>query len=275
MLQEISARSCRLSCAGQKQNSPSGRSAASEQSGLFSRDVFVENNGYIERRATHSVFSIAIHFIAIAALMVLPLFSSADPRLSVLTRDMVVVPLPPSNKPLKKRSRAAAMTNPVLASMQLLPPLASSRSAFSEPDLPAFETVALRSSTLGSAPGSGDVLGGILDGASAELVRPVKPENPRVVHLGGEVINSRPLYRLMMPYPELAKTARVIGNVIIQAIIDESGKVIHARALSGPPLLANAAVEAVSKERFEPMLLDGEPTRCDLRVEINFQLSGM
>jgi outer membrane biosynthesis protein TonB len=45
------------------------------------------------------------------------------------------------------------------------------------------------------------------------------------------------------------------------------------RAISGHPLLIPAALKAVSKRRYEPTILDGEPTPIDLRVEINFRFS--
>jgi len=43
--------------------------------------------------------------------------------------------------------------------------------------------------------------------------------------------------------------------------------------VSGSPLLAPAAVDAVSREKFIPMLLNGRPIPCELNVEVSFQLS--
>jgi periplasmic protein TonB len=88
------------------------------------------------------------------------------------------------------------------------------------------------------------------------------------------VTSSRPLHRLILAYPELAKAAPVVGRVVIQAIIDKTGKVVNVRAISGPSLLFEAAISAVSQERFEPMLLNGEPTKCDLKVQVSFNLYG-
>jgi TonB family protein len=66
--------------------------------------------------------------------------------------------------------------------------------------------------------------------------------------------------------------AHVFGTVVIEAVIDETGKVTDVRAIRGNFLLASAAIDAVSRERFQPMLLNGLPTRCDLTVEVSFQL---
>ena len=100
--------------------------------------------------------------------------------------------------------------------------------------------------------GGGSVLGGIVASGPAPVVAPVLPDTLRLVHLGGEVTNSRLLDRLTLVYPQIAKAAHVFGKVVIRAIIDESGRVINARAISGPPLLYMAAVDAVSKSDSSP-----------------------
>ncbi len=83
------------------------------------------------------------------------------------------------------------------------------------------------------------------------------------------------MHELTVAYPEFARMARVVGRVIIQAVIDEKGKVTNARAVSGPPLLYLAALDAVSRERFEPLLLNDEPIKCDLKVQVSFKLEDL
>ena len=56
------------------------------------------------------------------------------------------------------------------------------------------------------------------------------------------------------------------------AVSDENGNVIQEKVVSGPPLLLQAALKAVSERKYEPTILDGEPTPVDLRVEVNFQM---
>ena len=80
------------------------------------------------------------------------------------------------------------------------------------------------------------------------------------MRLGGELQAIRVLQGVTLKYPALARAAHVVGKVIVAALIDETGKVIRVRAVSGPPILAAAAVDAVSRERFIPLVLDGEPT---------------
>jgi outer membrane biosynthesis protein TonB len=66
---------------------------------------------------------------------------------------------------------------------------------------------------------------------------------------------------------------RLGGLVVIEAVIDEHGNVTGMRVISGDPLLIPAALSAVSKRKYEPTILDGEPTPLDLRVEIRFHAS--
>ena len=97
---------------------------------------------------------------------------------------------------------------------------------------------------------------------------------PKVpVRVGGEVKAPRLLFAPEPEYPVLAKQSRLSGVVIIEAVIDERGNVKGMRVISGHPLLVPAALSAVSKRRYEPTILDGEPTPIDLRVEISFSFS--
>ncbi len=59
-----------------------------------------------------------------------------------------------------------------------------------------------------------------------------------------------------IPKPEFPKSCRCAGSVIVQIIIDFSGKVLKARAVSGNPLLRAAAVKSALKATFPPTLID-------------------
>jgi protein TonB len=73
-------------------------------------------------------------------------------------------------------------------------------------------------------------------------------------------------------YPAIAKQARVQGIVVIQATIAKSGAVGNLRAVSGPAMLRQAALDSVKNWRFKPYMLDGEPIEVDTTVNVNFVL---
>ena len=128
----------------------------------------------------------------------------------------------------------------------------------------------------GGMPGGqvGGVIGGILGGAMNNEPAPAAParEGPKKpLRVGGVVKPPRLIYGPAPEYPILAKQALISGVVVIEAIIDENGNVTEMHAVSGQPLLVTAALKAVSKRKYEPTYLDGEPTPIALRVEVSFK----
>jgi protein TonB len=82
------------------------------------------------------------------------------------------------------------------------------------------------------------------------------------------------LIRQVRPqYPPLAKAARVQGTVKFEAIIAKDGTIQNLKVVSGPPLLVNAALEAVKQWQYKPTLLNGEPVEVITTIDVNFTLS--
>ena len=63
------------------------------------------------------------------------------------------------------------------------------------------------------------------------------------------------------------------GAVIVDAVIDEHGTVVEARVVSGPPLLIQAAMDAVRQWKYEPTYLNDEPVPVQLNVTVQFRLA--
>ncbi|MBV9209904.1 MAG: TonB family protein [Acidobacteria bacterium] len=73
-------------------------------------------------------------------------------------------------------------------------------------------------------------------------------------------------------YPQIAKAAHIQGIVNVQITIDESGRVISARATSGNPALYAAAVQAAYQARFTPTILNSVPVKVSGMINYNFRL---
>jgi protein TonB len=97
------------------------------------------------------------------------------------------------------------------------------------------------------------------------------PPPPRAPISGG-VLNGKAISKPAPPYPAVAKAARASGTVVVQITVDESGKVISAAAVSGHPLLRQAAVQAAYQARFSPTLLSGQPVKVTGTITYNFNL---
>ena len=73
-------------------------------------------------------------------------------------------------------------------------------------------------------------------------------------------------------YPELAKRMRVQGSVNVQVLVDESGRVISAKAISGSPFLTTEAQKAALQARFSPTRLGEQPVKVSGVITYNFVL---
>jgi len=73
-------------------------------------------------------------------------------------------------------------------------------------------------------------------------------------------------------YPPLARQARIQGQVQIDAVLDEQGNVIEVKVVSGPPLLYQAAVDALKKWKYEPTYLNDQPIAVQMIVTITCTL---
>lgn len=76
-------------------------------------------------------------------------------------------------------------------------------------------------------------------------------------------------------YPQIARAARMEGTVMVSAVISREGNVMQARVTAGPPMLAQAALDAVRAARYRPFRLNGEPTEVETTFSIVFRLGAM
>jgi len=73
-------------------------------------------------------------------------------------------------------------------------------------------------------------------------------------------------------YPLLAQNMNVQGSVVLQAIIGADGIIENIHVLSGPPILAAAAQQAVREWRFKPVLQNGQPVETKANITVNFTI---
>jgi protein TonB len=93
------------------------------------------------------------------------------------------------------------------------------------------------------------------------------------VRVGGNVEEAVVLRRVQPVYPPLARQARVSGVVRVEAIIGPDGRVMKTTALSGPPLLRQAAQEAVQRWQYQPGKLNGQPVQVTTQVDVSFTMN--
>ena len=81
------------------------------------------------------------------------------------------------------------------------------------------------------------------------------------------------LVRKVIPvYPPIARAARISGVVRLIGTIGKDGAIQNLEIVSGHPLLARAALEAVRQWVYKPTLLNGIPVEVVAPIEVNFTL---
>jgi len=107
----------------------------------------------------------------------------------------------------------------------------------------------------------------------AQAVKETAPAPPPRIKVGGLVQQGKILHQPMPVYPPLARAARVQGTVRLEGILGKDGRVRELRVISGHPLLAPAALEAVRQWIYKPTLLNGEAVEVVAPIDVNFTLS--
>ncbi len=125
----------------------------------------------------------------------------------------------------------------------------------------------------GGIPGGqmGGVIGGII---SSTPVAVPKVATPQRVRVSAGVTSGLLIKRVQPNYPPLARQARIQGTVVLHAVISKEGAIENLTLVSGHPMLAPAAIDAVKQWRYKPYLLNGEPVEVDTEVQVNFTLAG-
>jgi periplasmic protein TonB len=94
------------------------------------------------------------------------------------------------------------------------------------------------------------------------------PQRPAISHLEeGQIQN-----RVQPIYPPIAKLARIEGDVVLSAVITTNGDIQQVHVVSGPPLLQEAALQAIRQWRSRPYILNGRPIEMETRITIRFRL---
>jgi periplasmic protein TonB len=80
------------------------------------------------------------------------------------------------------------------------------------------------------------------------------------------------VHKVLPTYPALARNARIEGTVVLQAMISKLGTIENLRLVSGHPLLAPAAIDAVRQWRYRPYILNNEAVEVETQITVNFFL---
>lgn len=191
--------------------------------------------------------------------------SISEPSIQLAPKPEAGLPRQGSSKhgPLKNAAEITAEGDDsrspiVLVPSESRPAKPKSRTSSLEPGSDAPPTISVISSASS----------GVLQGLSSA---PVKMP-ALAVRISQGVTQGVLIHQVQPAYPTQARAQRLAGSVDLDATIDEKGLVKSVKIVSGPPLLATAAANAVRQWRYSPPLLNGTPIELQKRITVVFRL---
>lgn len=229
--------------------------------------------GERSRRSLTTLTSFSLEAVIVAVLLIAPLFRPVGiPSLRQLSVPISLTQTPP--EPAEVRTEPVA--NPgrrIAAEIVLHQPAAVPSHIAIGNDVTPPPIVSSGAYIPGTSRMAGSGVFNSLGISTAPMI-PKPPANAdRTIRLSH--ISEGDLVRKVLPtYPALARSARIQGTVILQAVIGKSGAIENLRLLSGHPMLAPAAIEAVRQWLYRPYVLNGEPVAVETQITVNFSLAG-
>ena len=212
--------------------------------------------------------SIGLHLAALLLFLIIPLTANMilpDPATN--PPDWIrVAPMPPPPPLQRVRPATAApvrdaATNPVLA-----PTTAPSAipEEVAPPGVPVLDASSFANGT--------SSLGEVIPNQRPVVPPPDPPRPVAQVRVADLPVAPRKIVDARPTYPEIARAARVEGTIIMEAVIDTSGRVTQLRVLRSVPMLDQAALDAVRQWRYTPSLYGGHPVSVLMTITVRFQL---
>jgi len=246
---------------------------------MFEDSLFASNPLPQSHNRAPALISIGVQALLVGLLLLIPILRpdvlpTAARQIALLPPPLVrPVPPPPPPTPIRVTTLAPS-TAPMAPAAQ---PRHLQRQPFLT-DEPPVTTPALAFGTSGTP-----------SGAPVSILDAGGPTSPNIVvshpgtgnggtadhgtlHISTGVVTGHLLAPIQPQYPPIARIAHTEGSVVVQAIISRDGRIESAHAVSGPPLLQGAALEAVRAARYRPFLLNGQPTEVETTITINFKL---
>ncbi len=250
---------------------------------LFEDSLLDSSVAQRKRRTWATLLSLVLQLFLIGLLLLLPLwFTDVLPKQQLLVFLEAPPPPPPPPPPAASTpSPKVVKVTSNIANGRLRTPnrIPAKVQMVKEDEAPA--PVATTGGMVGGVPGGipggqlGGVIGGIISSSSSLAAVPkLSQPAPAVqrVRVSQGVTKGLLIYRVEPAYPPLAKQARIQGVVVLTAIIGKDGNVQNLQLVSGHPLLAPAAIEAVKQWRYKPFLLNGQPVEVETTVTVNFHV---
>jgi len=243
-------------------------------------DSLIESGGKLKtKRGATTVISFVFQIALIGVLVLIPLlFTEALPKTQLMT--FLVAPPPPPPPPPPPAAAPVKVVKQIQTDIingQLRTPTKIPEKVQMIKEEEAPPPMAATGGVVGGVPGGipGGQMGGVIGGIiSSTPVAVPKVATPQRVRVSQGVTQGLLTCRVNPTYPPLARQAPIQGSVVRQAEISKACDIQNLRLVSGHPMLAPAAIEAVKQWKYRPYILNGEPVEVETQITVNFTLSG-
>ncbi len=232
------------------------------------------------RRAGTTLIAWVIQIFVICILILVPLiYTEALPKQQLMT--FLVAPPPPPPPPPPPAATPVVRAVKAVSELdegQLRTPTKIPEKVAMIKEEEAPPPMASTGGVIGGVPGGvpggqmGGVIGGIVSSTPVAVPKVAPPVQRLRVSQG--VTEGLLLHKVAPNYPPLAKTARIQGQVVLQAVISKNGTIEGLRVVSGHPMLAPSALDAVKQWKYRPYILNGEPVEVETQITVIFSLAG-
>lgn len=242
------------------------------ETGVVSRSPLV-----LCRRSCTGACSVVLHSAGLVAAVAVPLvLSSALPEPAGTVHAFLVEPLsiPAPPPPAAPAPPTAAVRVPAETAAVPTSDLVAPIEVPDELTVEEGLDLGIAGGFAGGVEGgvTGGVVGAIVGGLPDSVTEAPPPVRP--IRAGTGLVHVPTRIKYVAPvYPAVAMAANVEASVILEASIDERGRVVDVTVLEGDALFDKSALEAVRQWAYTPTLLDGVPVPIIMTVTVHYRLA--
>src|SRR6185437_6694547 len=234
-------------------------------------DSLMESGGKIRTNQKYTTtISFLIEAVIVGFLILLPLLITEALPLHQLNSFLVAPPPPPpppppAAAPVPKVQKISEVVNGELRAPSKIP---KEIKIIKEEEAPPATGV--MGGVVGGVPGG--QVGGVIGSIVGSTAAPPKMATPQKLRVSSGVAEGNLIRKIEPQYPPMAKVAHIQGDVVLAATISKSGVIENLHVVSGHPILAQAAMDAVKQWKYKPYLLNGEPVEVETTVKVTFHM---
>jgi periplasmic protein TonB len=237
---------------------------------MFEDSLMESDNRLRRKNKGWSFVAFLLNAAALVALVIWPLLHpEALPRQMMAT--LMVAPSPPPTPPpappaARIQAKGQILISEFEAPSRILKQIEKVNESAAPPSM--LSDIGVQGANNGMPGSISDIIGSVGNGPA----KVVKQEPPTKVRVSSRLMIGNLLDKTIPQYPAIAREARIQGIVVLQATISKSGSIENLRVIGGPPMLQQAAMDAVRSWRYKPYLLNGEPVEVETTINVVFNL---